>query len=257
MIISLPFIVSKYIVSSSQFLQFSIIFYFHPICYIPHFPSPSQSLFLTPFLLVTGDSLFPPLTTRLFLHHFHPPQFLLHCLFFNTHTHTQHHNTVSSPEFSISSSNVLEDFPTGVCFRLFKHSIIYTHLPPSLLRQPTNTHPFCHLDVSIRACARSASPVPPVILTLGPLDRIFQTWLESSSYLRRLRSNFLERMWWKDDIHEARFLIKLYTSSNRRKIKNNLTEREEIIYWKLKISFLYCIYFWEIIIFKKEDRKRE
>lgn len=174
MIISLPFLVSKYIVSSSQFLQFSIIFYFHPICYIPHFPSPSQSLFLTPFLLVTGDSLFPPLQHGCFsiisiLLSF----FFIVCSL--THTHTQHHNTVSSPEFSISSSNVLEDFPTGVCFRLFKHSIIYTHLPPSLLRQPTNTHPFCHLDVSIRACARSASPVPPVILTLGPPDRIFQT----------------------------------------------------------------------------------
>lgn len=90
----------------------------------------------------------------------------LHCLFFNTHART-HRNTVSSPQFSISSSNVLEDFPTGVCFRLFKYSIIYTHLPTD---EYTPLLPLRCIDS--RLCTLSQCHV---ILTLGPLDKIFQT----------------------------------------------------------------------------------
>lgn len=120
----------------SQFLQFSIIFYFHPICFISlTFSLPIS--FPTLFLLVTGDSFFPPYGcfSIIFI--------LLSFLFIVCSlTHT-HHNTVSSPQFSISSSNVLEDFLTGVCFRLFKYSIIYTHLsspPPSFPPPSTDEH---------------------------------------------------------------------------------------------------------------------
>lgn len=126
-------------------------------------------------------------------------------------------------------------------------------LLPSLLRQPTNTHPFCHLDVSIRACARSASPLPPAILTLGPLDRIFQTWLESSSYLRRLGSNFLERMWWKGDVHGTLFLIKSYTSFNRGEIKNNLME----IVAKIKDFFSMLYLFFKSKVEKENKGKKK
>lgn len=49
-----------------------------------------------------------------------------------------------APQFSISCPIALEDFPTGVCLHLFKHSIIYTRP-----RQRTS-EPFVARLVSIR-----------------------------------------------------------------------------------------------------------
>lgn len=159
--ITYPFLLSLnclLIAVSSIFYNF--LFPSH-LLYPPFLYPPSQPLF-TSFLLVTDDSLFPPYNISPFLHHFHLPRFSLFIVC--SLTHTRAHTVTPYP---LPNSQSL--LPT--CSKISPQACAFAYSSIQLFTrtsQPTSTHPFCHLDVSIRACARSASPVPRNINSRPP-----------------------------------------------------------------------------------------
>lgn len=81
--ITYPFLLFfKYIVAVSS-IFYNFLFPSH-LFYLSHFLPPN----LFSHAIPPRHRRFFFSLLRLFLHHFHPPQFPLHCLFFNTHTHT-------------------------------------------------------------------------------------------------------------------------------------------------------------------------
>lgn len=152
----------------------------------PHFPNTHHRISFSSHSIMSQAPLPFSTTSPQFFPHFHPLQAPLRCLLFRSYTtRSPLLSRVTPLQFSISSPYVLEDFPIGVCLRLFEHSIIYTHphqptrtpLSPSCIDSRVYTDSLASHDINSRRDSN-----------VGAFQ--IEIRLESSNYPRRLRSSF-------------------------------------------------------------------